>query len=77
MEKTLDNCNPSHPISVISLHGTNDYVVPYKEEGLSSVENSIGFNNNTSKFDEKVLQNQKGWVLAGLYILVVTTTHQL
>ena len=64
MEKTLDNCNPSHPISVISLHGTNDYVVPYKGgEGLSSVENSIGFwrsFNNTSKFDEKVFTESKG-----------------
>jgi polyhydroxybutyrate depolymerase len=48
-----DSCNPTHPTSMINIHGTSDYVVPYTGgEGLAAIEDVldywVDFNNTNS-----------------------------
>ena len=51
MEETYDNCSPSHPVAMINIHGTSDFVVPYGggSKGLLSIADVLaywtGFNN--------------------------------
>ena len=51
MEETYNNCRPVHPMAMINIHGTSDYVVPYGggSKGLLSIDEVlaywIGFNN--------------------------------
>ena len=44
MEETFNNCNPSHPTSMINIHGTSDAVVPYSgAEGLKSIDDVVAW----------------------------------
>ena len=53
-DDVISDCNPTHPASIISLHGTSDYVIPYEgAPGYSSVEEVmnywIDFNNTSTE----------------------------
>ncbi len=53
MEETYENCNPTHPTSMINIHGTSDYVVPYQGgTGLASIDQVmrywVDYNQTTS-----------------------------
>ena len=39
LEETLNNCTPLHPMAMINIHGTSDFILPY--EGLSGAYSSI------------------------------------
>jgi len=43
-ESVFENCKPSRPISVLSIHGTGDTYMPYTgKPGMKSIEESIAF----------------------------------
>ena len=53
-DDVISDCNPIHPTSVISIHGSSDYVIPYEgAPGYSSVEEImnywIGFNGTSTE----------------------------
>jgi len=45
MEETRANCSPSHPMAMISIHGTADKYVPYggESEGLLSIDEVLTY----------------------------------
>ena len=65
MEETYDNCRPSHPVAMINIHGTSDFVVPYdgSGQGLMSIDEVLaywtGFN-NTSADPMETSRNESG-----------------
>lgn len=43
-DDVISDCNPIHPTSIISIHGTSDYVIPYEGgPGYSSVEEVMNY----------------------------------
>ena len=65
MEETYDNCSPSHPVAMVNIHGTSDFVVPYDGGGkrLMSIDEVLaywtGFN-NTSADPMETSRNESG-----------------
>jgi len=45
-KQTFDSCDPSHPTSVLQIHGLSDFVVPYNGNnavGMMSIDEVLGF----------------------------------
>lgn len=50
--ETRTQCNPTHPTSVLNIHGTNDGVLPYNGgTGLSSIDQTLDYWNNFNNTD--------------------------
>ena len=62
LKETLENCDPSHVMPMINIHGTSDVVVPYTgEEGLSSIDQVLdywkGFNDLGEPVMSRAIEN--------------------
>ena len=67
MQETNTNCIPLHPMPMINIHGTSDYVVPYKGgEGLAAIDVVLTYwtrFNNTNKTPVVMSKTDNGTVI--------------